>query len=116
MITHSAARPTPSRTRAPFLSALARTARRPGDTLAIHYTPAVDRFGRHMTITIVVRASLTSAARIVALMAQDLRELKAAAGGVTHDDLVLRGWKASQIAEYLTAALARARLAAGEDA
>lgn len=63
-----------------------------------------------------VRADLSSPRRIVDVMAEDLRELLAPAGHVTHDDLVLRGWKASQIAEHATAALERARRRAGSDA
>lgn len=88
----------------------------PGDVLALRYTPWNIRYARGVACKAIVRADLRNAERIVAQMASDLRELKAPGGAVTHDDLVLRGWKASQISGHFTAALERARRQAGEDA
>lgn len=46
------------------------------------------------------RAGLTNPAEIRSTMADDLRELLASHGGVTQDDLQVRGWSISQISAH----------------
>ena len=50
------------------------------------------------------RAGLTNAGEIRSTMADDLRELLAARGGVTEDDLQVRGWTNRQITLHATKA------------
>ena len=50
------------------------------------------------------RAGLTNAGEIRSTMADDLRELLAAHGGVTEEDLQVRGWTGRQITLHATKA------------
>lgn len=84
--------------------------------LEFRFTPFANRYGRGKTVARLVRADLTNQQRIRSLMAEDLRGTLAAAGGITHDDLLLIGWSAKQIAAHAQAAIALARRRAGEDA
>ena len=64
----------------------------------------------------IVRADLKSAKRIRSVMADDMRGHLAAAGGVTHDDLLLIGWTAAQARDHAQHAVQLARRRAGQDA
>lgn len=77
--------------------------------------PVESRWIRGFIRIPIVRADLRNAERIRSLMADDMRGHLAAAGGVTHDDLVLIGWTAAQIAEHARDAIALARSRAGAD-
>ena len=64
----------------------------------------------------IVRAELTNPKRIRHVMAEDLRAMLAATGGVNNDDLQLKGWTQAQINEHAREAIQLARRRAGGDA
>lgn len=63
----------------------------------------------------IARAALVDAAVIEARMAADMRELAAALGGVTADDLAGLGWQFGQIAAHGARARRRAEARAARE-
>ncbi len=75
-----------------------------------------NKWGVSLSIRPVVRADLRNTDNIRSLMADDMRGHLAAAGGITHDDLLLIGWTAAQARDHAQHAVQLARRRAGQDA